>query len=336
MGRQDSFLPERGAVRRWLSGRGAFVAWMCAAASLPTVLLQDKVAAGAWLSWPLGLAVHWQWAYFVGGLLGCALALVGSRWHAILAAVIVVVAWTQTSPRIERDVAIEGGPQRDTLTLATANLNFDTKDFTRLEAWLTSVQAPQVVVLQEFTERAQEIVRRPAVVEAYPHRVLAPQPDQFGLAILSRLPILSSERVEPASPTATLALRSKIAWSGRDVALTALHPMPPISGSYAAARDDAIRLEAQRLGGIGAPALIAGDLNDTPWSTGLRGAAPWMMRATGLVPTWPNAGGWLSVLPLDHVLATPAWTTLGSAPGPDLGSDHRPVIVRLRLKNQAD
>ncbi|WP_366919320.1 endonuclease/exonuclease/phosphatase family protein [Variovorax ginsengisoli] len=63
---------------------------------------------------------------------------------------------------------------------------------------------------------------------------------------------------------------------------------------------------------------------------------PWMTRATGLASTWPNAGGWLSLLPLDHVLATPAWTTLGSTTGPDLGSDHRPVIVRLRLKKLAD
>lgn len=329
-------LPRRPLVRTWLSGRGAFLAWTCAAVSLPVVFLHDKVAAGAWSSWILGLAVHWQWLYFVGGLLGCALALLGRRWHTVAAAAIVIVAWTQTSPAIERDLSSGGTPQGDTLTLATANLNFDSKDFARLEAWLTTTQAPQVVVLQEFTPRAQEAVQRPAVVQAYPHRVLAAQWDQFGLAILSRLPIRSSARVEPAAPTSTLALRSTIAWSGREIALTALHPMPPISGAYAAARDVTILQEARRLGESGAPALIAGDLNDTPWSSGLRGAAPWMKRATGLVPSWPNAGGWLSVLPLDHVLATPAWATLGSVPGPDLGSDHRPVIVWLRLKTQAD
>ncbi|WP_353852098.1 endonuclease/exonuclease/phosphatase family protein [Piscinibacter sp.] len=65
-------------------------------------------------------------------------------------------------------------------------------------------------------------------------------------------------------------------------------------------------------------------------STGLRATAP-LQRANGLQPTWPNAWGWLSILPLDHVLVTPSIKLEDSSLGPDLGSDHRPVRVRLSL-----
>ena len=47
---------------------------------------------------------------------------------------------------------------------------------------------------------------------------------------------------------------------------------------------------------------MAGDLNTTPWARGLWGAEQAQMRRAGPgVPTWPNAWGWLTVLPLDHV-----------------------------------
>lgn len=112
--------------------------------------------------------------------------------------------------------------------------------------------------------------------------------------------------------------------------LSALHPMPPLSSAYAQARDHALRDEALRLSQSGGLGVMAGDLNTTPWARGLWGAEQAQMRRAGPgVPTWPNAWGWLSVLPLDHVLASPGWQLVEAHTGPDLGSDHRPMVVRL-------
>jgi endonuclease/exonuclease/phosphatase (EEP) superfamily protein YafD len=106
--------------------------------------------------------------------------------------------------------------------------------------------------------------------------------------------------------------------------------MPPLSSAYAQARDHALRDEALRLSQSGGLGVMAGDLNTTPWARGLWGAEQAQMRRAGLaVPTWPNAWGGLSMLPLDHVLASPGWQLLDAQTGPDLGSDHRPVVVRL-------
>lgn len=52
--------------------------------------------------------------------------------------------------------------------------------------------------------------------------------------------------------------------------------------------------------------------------------------ATGLAPTWPTILKGASGIPIDHVLASRHWALVGSARGPGLGSDHLPVIARLR------
>jgi endonuclease/exonuclease/phosphatase (EEP) superfamily protein YafD len=89
-----------------------------------------------------------------------------------------------------------------------------------------------------------------------------------------------------------------------------------------------------------------GDLNITMWSpyyrrfvskTGL-----WNTRqGSGILPTWrpvkirfwrlPSALSWLLALPIDHCLVSPAIAVPQIRPGPDVGSDHLPLIVDLRL-----
>ncbi|MNL63825.1 hypothetical protein D3C87_1879920 [compost metagenome] len=105
--------------------------------------------------------------------------------------------------------------------------------------------------------------------------------------------------------------------------------MPPLSAAFARARDQSLVQEAQHLSKKGGLGLMTGDLNITPWARGLFAVDAQLRRANGMAASWPNAWGGLSVLPLDHVLASSGWQVVGSRTGPDLGSDHRPVVVRL-------
>jgi len=184
-------------------------------------------------------------------------------------------------------------------------------------------------MLQEFSAAAAQLVANGPVRARYPHQVLVPAYDPFGIALLSRHPFTFTETVAPRDPRHTVRLRAKLAWQGREVAVSAMHPMPPLNRAYALARDAALADEARWLAAEAPLAVLAGDLNDTPWSTGVRGVSHVLRRASGLAPTWPNLGGWLSLLPLDHVLVSTGWTRVASAVGPDLGSDHRPVVVDL-------
>jgi endonuclease/exonuclease/phosphatase (EEP) superfamily protein YafD len=240
----------------------------------------------------------------------------------------VVAAWLHQSPSAKAFTTSDDSSAM--FTVASANLNFERTDHAALAAWLLSDDGPDVIALQEFTESAMAAVIRSDVLAVYPHRVLAPSVDQFGLGVLSKYPVASVEKLAPVDSLATLKMRLVLDVRGHTVALTAVHPMPPISPVYASERDASLRLEAERLSKAGIPGILLGDMNDTPWSTGLRGTAP-LRRASGLEPTWPNAWGLLSILPLDHVLVTPGVRVEEASLGPDLGSDHRPVRVRLAL-----
>jgi endonuclease/exonuclease/phosphatase family metal-dependent hydrolase len=70
----------------------------------------------------------------------------------------------------------------------------------------------------------------------------------------------------------------------------------------------------------------------------LRTLLPWLIngRRTALA-SWPSASrvGWLSLLlgiPIDHCLVSSDIGVAGFAHGPDLGSDHLPIVVDLTLE----
>ena len=308
-------------------------AWIATGATVAAVasLLIHAWPAGhlGGLQWLFGLAVHWQWMYLTLGVPACLLwSLQRTRWRALPALVclpLLAGAWLFHAPPAP---AVEGRSP-SMLRVAAANLNAGNRDLSRLQAWLSAQDAPDVVVLTEFTQQGVQVVSSPQLQAAYPHRMLLPSADPFGVAILSRHPLQPAPSRLPLGPGHTPRLRATLQWGGQEVRLSAVHPMPPLNQQFAALRDEAVLEEARWLSQAGGRGILAGDLNDTPWSTGMRGVQGLLKRATGLAPTWPNVGGWLSILPLDHVLVTGGWGVHRAARGPSLGSDHRPVVVEL-------
>lgn len=329
---RDKAKPVSRHLQLALVRRAALLLALCAAAALstfapylPAALVPEP------LGWLLGLAAHWQWAYLALAVPAAAPVLGlrrGRRAWVLLPLGLVGAAWLHHAPAAPEARAPDASAL--SLRVASANLNLQQRDHAALAAWLLGADAPDLIALQEFTGSAQALVNQPALRAAYPHRVLAPSEDPFGLALLSKHPIGAAEPVQAINPLATLKLRLRLELRGHPLAVTVVHPMPPLNAAYARERDASLRLEAERLSQAGMPGILLGDLNATPWSTGLRASAP-LLRASSLRPTWPNAWGWLSVLPLDHVLVTPELRVDHSSLGPDLGSDHRPVLVQLVL-----
>ena len=316
-------------ITRFIVPRAKWIIWLCALFSLSAPILRFIPFNGLEeVQWAVELVAHWQWVYLVAGIACFAVLVIAKRaWWPLIPLLALGASFFVQSGALDRSTGPVG--DRPVLQVATANLNFDTTDFSALVGWLVSGEAPDVVFLQEFTGQAQQALQAPAVVQRYPHRVEAPQPDPFGLAILSRYPLSDVQKVEPADMQATLRLRATVTWAGGPVRLSAIHPMPPLNATYAQRRDQAFVEEAHHLSQSGGLALMAGDFNTTPWAKGLFAIDSQLRRANGLAGSWPNAFGWLSVLPLDHVLASRGWLPVGSGHGPDLGSDHRPVVVRL-------
>jgi endonuclease/exonuclease/phosphatase (EEP) superfamily protein YafD len=100
-------------------------------------------------------------------------------------------------------------------------------------------------------------------------------------------------------------------------------------------RNDQLEKLAQLVRDQKKPVLLVGDLNVSPWSSyftrllknsGLKNS----MKGFGFQPSWPSNTSFLRI-PIDHVLYTPEIVIRNRAVGPDVGSDHLPVIVDFAL-----
>ena len=307
----------------WLAGLGIV------GLTLPWWQGAVPTAPGRWVA---DLAVHWQWVYGATGVLcaaGCvALAQGRERARGVAACALAVVLGVLNAivtPLPALPHAPAGGNTSHELKLLTFNVNLDNAELQPMLDWLTS-QSPDVLALTEVTPAMQPLLD--ALAQRYPHAALRPRDDPFGMAVFSRHAWQAARFV--ADGGAPQRFVAQVQAPGGAFTLHVLHPMPPISAADRAARDALLATIAGEAANAAAPrgAVLVGDLNTTPWASGLRDmAAQGWGRASGLAPTLALGRS----LPLDHLLATRAhWQRVAHGAGPWLGSDHRPVWAVLR------
>jgi endonuclease/exonuclease/phosphatase (EEP) superfamily protein YafD len=190
---------------------------------------------------------------------------------------------------------------------------------------------PDLLLLQEVTPKwAKELV-----VLGYPYRVASVRDDCFGIMLLSRYPLSSTNVVfvggaEVPTITATVHLPQG------DVSVIGTHPVPPISAAYSKHRNSQLAALPSLGKNKKKPVLLIGDLNASPWSyhfrkllkdSGLKNS----MQTFGFQPSWP-ANNRLLRIPIDHVLHAPEILIHNRMIGQGVGSDHLPVIVDFSLR----
>ena len=315
-------------LHRYLDKRARWLAPVCAL-GLTVPLISDVLAGSeGTLEWMIDLASHWQWLYLVGLVLACGILTLNDRRWTLWLLAMPLVGLTASSPAI--DVGHVTIQNTEVFTIASANVNLGNRDSAALIRWLAEAK-PDVVILLEVSP---EYVRGLDLLSGYPFRHLVPRHDPFGIAVLSRFPFSYVKTVEGEGGREHI--ESLIDWKGQPIRLIAWHPMPPISPFDHTSRNQQLFALAKAAKNSGQPAILAGDLNATPWSNAFSGLdQAGLRRATGLTPTWPAIGyGWMGI-PIDSVLVTSQWAVMEKKVGPNLGSDHLPVLVRIALRKDA-
>lgn len=191
-------------------------------------------------------------------------------------------------------------------------------------------QDPDIIVLQEVNSRWMDILQN-RLSEEYPHQLSRPRADNFGIAAFSRIAFSSAFIRNPGDqdvPSVELMIKSR---EGKDFRIIGTHPLPPVSHENWQSRNTQLKAIAENVRDSAIPTMVCGDLNTTPWSpffrdfmrvSGLRPAS----LGCGIPPTWTGRTKWLG-LAIDYVAVPPEVQIAGRRVGPNLGSDHRPVIV---------
>lgn len=193
-------------------------------------------------------------------------------------------------------------------------------------------ELPDIVVLQEVDRLWIENLSE--INELYPYQKIQTREDNFGIVLYSRLPITKSEIIYPG--TALIPTIQVTILAGEEpIQIIATHPLPPISKSYATARNSQLESIANLIKSIKEPVVLIGDLNTTMWSFQYKelvevSALINARKGFGIHATWPSQFLALGI-PIDHLLYSREFILSDFRALKDIGSDHLPIMASLSL-----
>lgn len=220
---------------------------------------------------------------------------------------------------------------KTTLKLCAINLLSSNDEYSKVIDFIRDTDA-DVVVVQELSNKWGQQLN--VLSEEYLYRGMLPRSDNFGIGILSKVPLedtkftsLSGAKV--STVTTTLRLQSQF------ITIIGTHPPPPVGMQQFVWRNEQLTNLSTFTMSQTTPVVLLGDLNCSSFSPNFRRLIDQSgLRDTrigyGLQPTWP-----VNLFPLwvtiDHCLVSKDIAVLDRAVGPNIGSDHLPVIVTLDL-----
>jgi len=223
------------------------------------------------------------------------------------------------------------------MALFTANVLESNREADRLVAIIADADTDVILAAEVDAWWCERLCA--ALAADYPHQVIRPQSNTYGLALLSRLPLIAPEvrcLVEDGVPSIRAGVELR---SGDVIELHCLHPKPPSIGQDTGHRDAELVFVAREVKARGRPAVVMGDLNDVAWSrTTLMlqriGGLLDPRRGRGPYNTYPARWPGLR-WPLDYVFHSVHFRLVTMCVLGRFGSDHLPLIAVLSYEPDA-
>jgi endonuclease/exonuclease/phosphatase (EEP) superfamily protein YafD len=276
--------------------------------------------------WRADMLTHFQAPALLASLLTIA-ALV--RRHRLWALAFGLLAITQIEPLIRYDGANPvpaKAPPREMLRVLMANVyaeNFNYDSLTQL----IQRERPDVVGMVEVTPEWLMGLEQTGVRAEFPYRRELPLGTR-GLALWFRQRPSSISDGEVLCAGGNPVLRATLDFAGRSLQLWLVHPPNPLLDREACNPD--LAALATRLADEGGTQLVVGDLNRTEGSpfftdfvrvSGLRDSR----YGFGSQPSWPTFLPYR--IAIDHAFVSADLAISDRRLGPEIGSDHFPLIV---------
>ncbi len=312
----------------------SFLTGLCEAALVVTAIMSVATAFNEWHQY-LELFAHFRMQYLIASVLLMVLfAFLKWRNYFVLGlAAVAFNAWFIVPWYLPTDAP---DPSDADIRLLHANLLVGNTNSQRLLDLVDEVD-PDLLVLQEFTPAWLAAVE--PIASSYPYRVVETRDDPFGIALFSKYP-LDATTVIGSFPRGYPDIVATALVGTERLNIISTHPTPPLGNVNYADRNLQLDSAADLARRSPRPLIVVGDLNITMWAhhyqrleevSGLRSAR----RGFGIGPTWPV---WLypGRIPIDHVLVSEDIVVTDFSTGPNIGSDHVPIIVKFTFAEDSD
>ncbi len=278
------------------------------------------------------LASHFKLQYLFGSLAFTVLFAAMRQWRwAVAALCCAVICSLSIIPwYLPKASAVESN-SRQRVRLLLTNVYVGNS---RYDALIDLIRAenPDLIFVQEVTPPWAKTLDR--IRDAYPHGIIRGAEDAGGLAALSRLPLIKADDAGLGNYNGpSLELSLKI--GDQLVQIITTHPPPPMGSLNLRRRNEQFDKLSARVRELPGSKIVIGDLNATMWSpyykrlveqTGLVNTR----ESFGVLPTWPTFWPLLKI-PIDHCLVSRDIRVVDTRTGPEIGSDHLPLIIDLEI-----
>lgn len=211
----------------------------------------------------------------------------------------------------------------------------------QVEAFLDVVAEsdPDVLLTMETTEWWVEHLA--PLHERYPHKVLYPLGNTYGMALYSKLALKNTEVMFLSQEEVPSIHTEVMLPDGSSFLLHAVHPVPPKPSKYpdnVGEKEEALLKVGEMVARKKTPAIVAGDFNDVAWSKtsrlfGIESGLEDVRIGRGLYNSFDATSPVLR-WPLDHVYVSEDFNVIDLERLPAFGSDHFPILVKLVMRER--
>ncbi len=209
---------------------------------------------------------------------------------------------------------------------------------------LTEKEQPDLALFIEVNDAMAQQLETLKTFLPYSSNQLTPY--QPGTVLYSKAPLTDLE-IRKFDTNNAVNLTARVKAKNQQLSIVAIHPLPPLKPEFLRSRNKVFRAVSDYIQQQNDSVILVGDFNTTMWSSAYRKLAHETglkntRKGLGTFPTWPanlsyhltpklNIFAKLFQIPIDQCLASPSLRVIKMHAGPDIGSDHLPIIVDFSI-----
>lgn len=286
------------------------------------------------MHWTIGLfheVIHYQALLFT--ITGIIFFLFLSRFYKGLGVILLcfsLASWTSITHRIHTDFSLDKGHienKEKSLKVISFNLWGRNKNANSAYQWVKQQKA-DIFFAQEAHYFWRQQFKKRKWKKLFPYQIKRAQ-----TTILSRYPLNNCYSLQSGHPPYPW-ISCQIYWNRKRISLLSVHFIRPLGRKYFNVRNKQFKIIQKWIKKQKKPYVIAGDFNTGNWSYFMKKFKQSNNLTENLShifsSSWPSKIPFLG-LQIDHILSSSNTIQFDSQIGPHLGSDHRPVSVKINL-----